>query len=95
VLFAGSTTVNPGTRLVHDESYPGIKADYEKTFATLASLKPDVFLGAHTGFFDLAGKRERLDRGETPNPFIDPAGYRAWLSATKADFDKAVAQEQQ
>ena len=73
---SGSTTVNPGTRLVHDESYPGIKADYEKTFATLASLKADVFLGAHTGFFDLAGKRERLERGEKPNPFIDPAGYR-------------------
>jgi metallo-beta-lactamase class B len=93
VVFPGSTTVNPGTRLVHDESYPGIKADYEKTFGTLASLKADVFLGAHTGFFDLAGKRERLERGEKPNPFIDPTGYQAWVAATKADFDKFVAEE--
>ena len=65
----------------HDESYPGIKADYEKTFATLASLQADVFLGAHAGFFDLAGKRERLERGEKPNPFIDPAGYQAWIAS--------------
>jgi metallo-beta-lactamase class B len=93
VVFPGSTTVNPGTRLVHDESYPGIKADYEKAFATLASLKADVFLGAHTGFFDLAGKRERLERGEKPNPFIDPAGYQAWVATTKANFDKFVAEE--
>jgi metallo-beta-lactamase class B len=94
VVFAGSTTVNPGTRLVHDESYSGIKADYEKTFATLASLKADVFLGAHAGFFDLAGKRERLDRGEKPNPFIDPGGYQTWLSTTKANFDKVIADQQ-
>lgn len=94
VVFPGSTTVNPGTRLVHDESYPGIRADYEKTFATLSSLKADVFLGAHTGFFDLAGKRERLDRGEKPNPFIDPAGYKAWLTRMKANFEKVIAEQQ-
>jgi metallo-beta-lactamase class B len=94
VVFAGSTSVNPGTRLVHNESYPGIRADYEKTFATLSALKADVFLGAHTGFFDLAGKRERLQRGEKPNPFIDPAGYRKWLAEMKTRFDKLVAEEQ-
>jgi metallo-beta-lactamase class B len=93
VVFPGSTTVNPGTRLVHDESYSGIKADYEKTFATLASLPADVFLGAHTGFFDLTGKRERLDRGDKPNPFIDPTGYKEWLSRTKAQFDRLVEEE--
>ncbi len=94
VVFPGSTSVNPGTRLVRDESYSGIKADYEKTFATLASLKADVFLGAHTSFFDLAGKRERLDRGEKPNPFIDPAGYQAWIARMKSQFEKAVAEQQ-
>jgi metallo-beta-lactamase class B len=94
VVFAGSTSVNPGTRLVQNESYPGIRADYEKTFATLASLKADVFLGAHTGFLDLAGKRARLERGDKPNPFIDPAGYRTWLARMKAQFDKAIAEQQ-
>jgi metallo-beta-lactamase class B len=93
VVFAGSTSVNPGTRLVRDESYPGIKADYEKTFDTLSSLKTDVFLGAHTGFFDLSGKRERLERGEKPNPFIDSAGYKKWLAGMKGQFDKVVAEQ--
>jgi len=93
VVFPGSTSVNPGTRLVKHESYPGIKADYEQTFATLSSLAPDVFLGAHTGFFDLAGKRERLLKGEKPNPFIDPAGYKKWVGEMKSRFDKLVAEE--
>ena len=93
VVFPGSTSVNPGTRLVKHESYPGIKADYEQTFATLSSLAPDVFLGAHTGFYDLAGKRERLLKGEKPNPFIDPAGYKKWIQEMKSRFDKLVAEE--
>jgi len=93
VVFPGSTSVNPGTRLVKHESYPGIKADYEQTFATLSSLAPDVFLGAHTGFFDLAGKRERLLKGEKPNPFIDPAGYKKWVGEMKSRFDKLIAEE--
>ena len=94
VVFAGSTSVNPGTRLVQNESYPGIRTDYEKSFATLASLKADVFLGAHTGFFDLAGKRDRLERGDKPNPFIDPAGYKTWLARMKTEFDKVIAEQQ-
>ena len=93
VVFPGSTSVNPGTRLVKNESYPGIKADYEQTFATLSALEPDVFLGAHTGFFDLAGKRDRLLKGEKPNPFIDPAGYKKWIQEMKSRFDKLVAEE--
>jgi metallo-beta-lactamase class B len=94
VVFAGSTTVNPGTRLVHHPSYPGIREDYERTFATLGTLRPDVFLGAHTGFFDMAGKRARLESGETPNPFIDGRGYEAWLTRMKDQFAKLVADEQ-
>jgi metallo-beta-lactamase class B len=93
VVFPGSTSVNPGTRLVKNESYPGIKADYEQTFATLSALEPEVFLGAHTGFFDLAGKRDRLLKGEKPNPFIDRAGYKKWVGEMKSRFDKLIAEE--
>jgi hypothetical protein len=41
----------------------------------------------------MAGKRERLQHGEKPNPFIDPAGYKVWLTDMKARFEKAVAEE--
>jgi metallo-beta-lactamase class B len=94
VVFAGSTSVNPGTRFVHNPSYPGIREDYERTFATLGALRPEIFLGAHTGFFDMAGKRTRLESGDTPNPFIDPRGYDAWLTRMLDQFAKLVAAEQ-
>ena len=38
VVFAASTSDNPGTRLVSNPSYPGILEDYRKTFGILESL---------------------------------------------------------
>ena len=53
----------------------------------------DVFLGAHAGFFDLAAKRERLARGETPNPFIDPAGFTAMIDRGAEAIEQRVSDE--
>ena len=71
VVFAGSPTALD-YKLVGKESYPGIAADFEKTFAVLKKLPCDIFLSDHGTFFHFLEKRERLLRGETPNPFIDP-----------------------
>jgi len=92
VVFAGSATVNPGTRLVRDPSYPGIADDYRKTFSVLESLHPDIFLAAHASFFDLAGKRERAAK-EGVAAFVDPEGYRTRIAAQKAAFEELVATE--
>lgn len=95
VVFAGSTSVNPGTRLVHNPSYPGIRADYERSFRVLGAMHPDVFLGAHAGFFDLDGKRQRQLAGATPNPFIDPKGFADMVRRSEKRFNELVAAEQQ
>jgi metallo-beta-lactamase class B len=94
VVFAGSTTVNPGTRLVHNPSYPGIRADYERSFRLLGAMRPDVFLGAHAGFFDLDGKRQRQLAGATPNPFIDPKGFADTVQRSEKRFHELVAAEE-
>ena len=93
VVFAGSGSVNPGTRLVKDPSYPGIRADYEKTFRVLSGMHPDIFLGAHAGFFGLDDKRAALVAGKTPNPFIDPAGFQQLVKRQSDRFHELVAQE--
>ena len=74
VVIVGSWNVNPGFRLVdrpgQPASYPGIAADYQRTFVTLKGLPCDVFLGAHGAYFDMLetatsqgrGRRESLDR---------------------------------
>jgi metallo-beta-lactamase class B len=92
VVFPGSTTVNPGTRLVKNPSYPGIVDDYRRTFDRLASLSPDIFLAAHASFFDLAGKRARM-KTEGAQAFVDPEGYRRLHAQKRAAFDDLIKQE--
>jgi metallo-beta-lactamase class B len=94
VVFPGSTTVNPGTRLVKNPSYPGIADDFRRTFERLASLKPDIFLGAHASFFDLEGKRAKA-KTEGPKAFVDPDGYRRLHAQKREQFDAAVKAEGQ
>ena len=87
VVFMASTGINPGTRLVDRPSYPGIAEDFARSFEVLESLKPDVFLGGHTGFFRMEEKRARLGQGG-PHPFVDPEGFRAHVAARKRAFEE-------
>lgn len=92
VVFPGSTTINPGTRLTHDPSYPGIADDYRTSIETLASLKPDIFLTGHPSQCGLDEKRKRVAK-EGATAFVDPDGYRAYVASQKASLDEAVAKE--
>jgi metallo-beta-lactamase class B len=78
VVIVCSVGFNPGYVLVNNHDYPQIADDYVRSFATLRSLKCDVFLGAHSPFYDLEAKYPKLQAGGS-NPFIDPAGYRAYI----------------
>ena len=89
VVIVGSPYVNPGYRLVGKQTYPGMTKDFERTFTVLASLPCDVFLGAHGSYYDMAAKYQRLsNRG--PSPFIDPAGYRAFVQETQKEFEQKL-----
>jgi metallo-beta-lactamase class B len=85
VVIIGSPNVNPGYRLVNNEAYPGIAADYERTFRVLKSLPCDIFLGAHGSYFDLESKYPRLKDGAA-NPFIDPEGYKKYVFERERGF---------
>lgn len=71
-------------------SYPGIKEDFYRTFATLRALPCDIFLGAHGTYFDLLAK---LKRKQTLGvaAFIDPQGYTGTINEARADFDQVIA----
>jgi metallo-beta-lactamase class B len=92
VLFPDGTSVNPGTRLIKDPSYPGILNDYQKTFKVLESLRPDIFLSYHAEFFDLEKKRVRMKK-EGIKAWVDPQGYKQLIKQTKAAFEKKVEEE--
>jgi metallo-beta-lactamase class B len=85
VVIVGSPNVNPGYKLVHNSRYPGIAADYERTFRVLKSLPCDLFLGAHGSYFDLEAKYPRIKEG-APGPLIDPDGYKAYVAQREDAF---------
>lgn len=98
VVIVGSWYVNPGYRLVgrpgHSASYPGIAADYRRTFAVLKSLPCDVFLGAHGGYFDMLGKLARIHSGAGQSVWIDPEGYQKAVAARQQDFEAELKRQQ-
>jgi metallo-beta-lactamase class B len=93
VVFAGSLSVLPDVTLAVHPKYPKIAEDYAHSFQVLKGLPCDIFLSSHGSFFDLTGKAERLRKGETPNPFIDPKGYRTYLARMEEAFRGRLAEE--
>ena len=94
VVFVGSTTV-PGYRLVDNQNYPTIAADYARTFRVLKQLHCDVFLASHGSFYSMQDKAELMARGKRPNPFIDSRGYRRFVEQTERIFRKQLRAERQ
>jgi metallo-beta-lactamase class B len=87
VLIAPSMSVNPGVKLINNKEWPGVADAYMDSFRKLRTLKCDVFLAPHAGFFDLAGKIERMNAGAKPNPFIDAEGFRKYVDQMEKAFD--------
>jgi metallo-beta-lactamase class B len=91
VVIVGSWNVNPGWRLVdhpgRPASYPGIAADYRRTFATLKALPCDVFLGAHGAYFGMLSKLDRIKAGAKENVWVDPEGYEAAVAEREEAFE--------
>jgi metallo-beta-lactamase class B len=98
VVIVGSWNVNPGYRLVdrpgQPASYPGIAADFQRTFSLLKSLPCDVFLGAHGQYFDMLTKLNKLQAGSTENVWIDPQGYQAAIAERKAAFEAELLRQE-
>src|SRR5215475_7990183 len=93
-VIIGSPNVNAGTILVGNKNYPQITDDYVKTFKVLNSLPVDLFLGAHGAYFGLKAKYEKMKAGGS-NPFIDPAGYKAYVTEREATFRKEWERQKQ
>jgi len=90
VVIVGSPNVNAGYKLVDNKQYPQIASDYEKGFRVLHALPCDIFLGAHGAYFGMDEKLARV-KPSAANPFIDPAGYQAYVNDREQAFRKELA----
>ena len=92
VVIVGSPNVNPGYKLIDNNSYPRIAQDYQRMFDILKSLPCDIFLGAHGGYFGLKEKYPHLKAGAA-NPFIDPDGYKKFVAEKEQEFRTELAKQ--
>jgi len=76
-------------RLVNNKNYPEIADDFAASIKTFKMLPADIFLGAHSWFFDLARKYKRL--GGPANPYLDPEGYKAWVANQERSYNQVLA----
>jgi len=91
-VIVGSPNVNAGYQLVGNAQYPGIAEDYARGFRVLASLPCDIFLGAHGSYFDMDAKLVKLRAGAKA-PFVDPAGYKAYIAERERAFRAELAKQ--
>jgi hypothetical protein len=94
--------------LVEPQRYPGIRADFERTFVTLRSLPVDIWLttqGREYGRFRKFDESRRIENtrqgtdqsGVEPDPvapFIDPQGYFDSIDKAEASFRMLLAEQQ-
>jgi len=88
-LIVCSFGVNPGYVLIDNPNYPDIADDYRATFAKARAMPVDVFVASHGSFYDLPAKYEMLRRRKAgdPNPFIDHAGFLAYVDLKEQQFE--------
>ncbi|HEX8430102.1 MAG TPA: subclass B3 metallo-beta-lactamase [Longimicrobium sp.] len=73
--------------------YPGQAADLERSFRVLRGLPADIWVTSHARLWGRYRKFAARDTARTPtDPFIDPAGYRAYIDTAEARFRRGHVQ---
>lgn len=86
--------VFPSMSLVEPETYPGIRADFERSFRTLRSLPAGIFLAQEARDFNMRRKRrERANAKDPADPFIDREGYLAYIDRAEKQFREQLANQ--
>ena len=89
IFCSGTVALN---RLVASPTYPGIVADYRKTFARAKDMKVDVLLAPHPEMYKMQDKRAKLADG-APNPFVNPGEFNAYAATLEKAFEDALVKQ--
>lgn len=73
--------------------YPEQAADLERSFRVLRGLPVDIWVTSHARLWGRYRKFLARDTARNPaDPFIDPAGYHAYIDTAEARFRRGVVQ---
>jgi metallo-beta-lactamase class B len=92
VVFPCSMTV-AGNKLVRNKGYPGIVADYRRTFARMRRVHADVVLPAHPEFADVLGRARRRDAGDAA-AFVAPDVLPRMVEESRAAFEAELTKQE-
>jgi metallo-beta-lactamase class B len=71
--------------------YPEQRADLERSFRVLRGLPVDIWVTSHGRLWGRYRKFAARDTAADPAaPFIDPAGYRAYIDSAQAQVRRGV-----
>lgn len=92
VAIANMGSMNPGLRLSKDPTYPGIAADFAKTFRRQRAMEVDVWVAAHASQYGLHEKYRPGD-AYSPDTFVDPEGFLELVAHYEELYEKQLAAE--
>ena len=92
VVIANMGSINPGVTVSGMPKYPGIAADYARTFKAQKDMAIDVWLASHASQFKL---HEKYKPGDAFNPdrFVDPQGFKAAVEQLEKTYQEQLARE--
>jgi metallo-beta-lactamase class B len=92
VVIANMGSINPGVTVSGMAKYPGIAADYARTFKAQKDMQIDVWLASHASQFKL---HEKYKPGDPFNPdrFVDPRGFKAAIEQLEKTYLEQLARE--
>ena len=92
VVFLCSITI-AGNILVGNKGYPGIAADFRRTFRSIAKMHADVVLTAHPEIVDVIGRAARRSAGDA-KAFLMPGVLQRLDAGAEATFETELAKQQ-
>jgi len=80
-------------RIVYNQQNPKAADQWADTIAKLEKMPCDVFLGAHSWFFNLTVKYKKLQANPKENPYLDAAGYKKFVAEMKTTREKLIKEQ--
>ncbi len=93
VVMANMGSINPGTKLLVDPTYPGIAADFAETYRRQRDMDVDVWVAAHGGQYRLLDKF-KPGQAYSPDRFVDPDGFIAEVDRLEQVYLELLAEQQ-
>ena len=95
LVYADSVSPVSSTAFKFSRSreYPKALADFDRTFAFLDSVPCDVLITPHPDASGLMDRIAARDRGEKPNPLVNPGACRALADYGRAQLRERMKEE--